>query len=208
MAVDLSLWVPELCVRLNATNTSDLVFWTEAELYQRISEALDRLAGASNLFCETDDSTAVAATQSLYPLPSAHLAIIMVALDGNVLTPASVAELEALDADWAESAAASTNADVTHWVGDALGTEYLGLYKIPAASGTLLIVLSRAPTALTAKAPSMSLPAPLADYLALGALADARGKEGDARMPEVAQHLQERMKLYDQIIQAYWGGGF
>jgi hypothetical protein len=118
-----------------------------------------------------------------------------------------VAELEALDSDWEETAV-SGGGSVTHWVGDYLGLRFLRFYPIPATSADVLLVRACLPSIPTAKSAGVAIPAPFADYLALATLRDARAKQGDARMPEVAQHIDQRLKLYDQVVQAYWGGGY
>lgn len=207
MPLDFSQAIPSLCARLNSRVAGELVFWSEAELYQRASESQKRLARLANLFVMSDESLDVVADEAIVALPARHLATLLVALDGHLLTPASVLEMEAFDCNWEETLAA-TNLEVDSWVGDYLGQNFIRLYRIPVDSGNLLMVVALYPEDITAVLPKTLIPEPLGDYLALAALMEARSKDTDARMPEVAAHLGERLKLYEQAIAAYWGGGF
>jgi hypothetical protein len=49
------------------------------------------------------------------------------------------------------------------------------------------------------------LPDELADYAFLYALGEARRRESDAAMPEVALACDQLMGLYEQVAREYWG---
>lgn len=203
MPVDLSRRIPVVCARLNASGTGDLVFWTEAELYQRMAEALTRLARRYRIFWREGDPLVVVEQQGAYLVPE-NCGLALVALDGIALRPASVGELEARDSNW-EQTAASDGETPTHWVGDYIGAGFVRLFPLPIASGELTLVLAGLLTEPTAETPQLEIPEPVADYLALAALEEARDKEGDARMPEVAQVCHAVAGLYEQAFAVYWG---
>jgi len=203
MPVDLSKRIPVLCARLNAAGAGDLVFWTEPELYQRMAEALTRLARRDRIFWTVGETIAVEIPQAVYLLPN-NAGIALAALDAAELRPASVGELEARDSNWEQTVCVEGEIP-THWIGDYLGAGFIRLYPSPIATGELLILSAKLPDEPTAETPQARIPAPVADYLALAALQEARDKEGDARMPEVAQVCASIAALYEQTFAAYWG---
>jgi hypothetical protein len=98
--------------------------WTEAELYQYAEEALHDAGGRYVLIAGIDSTTALVANQTLYPTLPNQIATIYASAGGAMLAPSSVAEMEALDDDWEEAAAA----DPTRWVGNNLGEEFIAVY--------------------------------------------------------------------------------
>lgn len=189
----------EVYPALGASNSADLVFWTAQDLLDWLNEALQKFARRVGVFVERDASTAVVSGTAGYSLPARHLSTLHVALDGAELRPASVKEIEALDADWPNTAGT-----VERYLEDVTGFGTITLYREPAASGTLAVVFHRYPAEVDEDA-DIPLPETLADYLTDAMLAEARGTEGDGAMSEVAQFCGEEMRLYEEIAASYWG---
>lgn len=65
----------ELYPHLNASGSGDLVYWTEAELYEWADEAAKRLARKFGGFV-VRDGTALVASQAIYNQPARHISTI------------------------------------------------------------------------------------------------------------------------------------
>ena len=196
--------IADLYPALNASGTADLVFWTEAELYEWADEAAKRLARVQGGFVERDSSTTLVVGTHTYTLPARHLSTIHVSLGTRSLRPATVQELEAKDNAWVETA----HATVSHWLGDAAGTESARLYPKPAAgaAGAVAVVFHRHPSAVEVGSAVVKAPLCLRDYWAFHVLGEARGREGKAAMPEVSEWCREMTALYERVCREYWGG--
>ena len=203
--LDVTLVLGDLWPLLNASSESDAVFWTEAELYQWADEATQELARLVGIFVERDTTISTANGARSYTLPTRHISSIHVALGNKPLEPASIPELEARDDTWKTGASAAANADVKRWYGDGDGVEKIGLYKVPSAIATLAVIHHQFLATIDSGNPTLSAPSPLRDYLLWAVLAEARRKESDSTMPEVAAHADERVKLLRTVFQAYWG---
>jgi hypothetical protein len=81
------------------------------------------------------------------------------------------------------------------------------LYPNPLTGGTVTQVCQEFPAAIVLGASAVLLPTVLGDYFTYAMLAGARGKESEAAMPEMAGHFEQRMKLYEQVIEHLWGPG-
>lgn len=184
----------------------EIVHWTEAEMLGYVNEALARLARITGVFVVRDTATAIADGTATYNLPTGHLSTIHAALlAGAALRPATVGDLERLDPTWPTAICGDTEAPA-RYTQDFDGTEKIRLYKIPHAAGYLDLVFHCLPGSVTVGSPLLDAPTFIEDYLAMAVLAAARVKQGDGAMPEVAKHAAERVALYEQIIQAYFGG--
>jgi hypothetical protein len=190
----------ELYPYLNSRDAADLEYWTEAELLAWLNAGADRLARRVAALVERDTNITVVAGTSTYTLPARHLTTIHVSVGGAVLRAGSRAELEALDSTWKTASGA-----LSHYLQDhGAGLASIRLYKIPAAGGTLAIVEAVTPAALASTA-DLTLPDELADYAFLYALGEARRRESDGAMPEVALACDQLMGLYEQVAREYWG---
>jgi hypothetical protein len=181
--------------------------WTEAELYQYAEEALHDAGGRYVLIAGIDSTTALVANQTLYPTLPNQIATIYASAGGAMLAPSSVAEMEALDDDWEEAAAA----DPTRWVGNNLGEEFIAVYPPSNAAGVLTLVYQMHPPNMPVPAAGqpldLNIPAPVGDYLAVKALAQARLRQGDGQMLDAAQAFTMLGGLYEKCFAAYWGDG-
>src|SRR5207249_3191346 len=101
-----ALIVSDLWPPLNATSEADAVYWTEAELYEWIDEAVKRLA-QRGYFVVYDTSLTTATGTKNYTLPTGHVGTIQADIAGRLLRARNVQELEAFDSAW-PAAATST----------------------------------------------------------------------------------------------------
>lgn len=192
--------IQRLLPALGCYRMVDLTHWTEEELYEYADEAVKRLARAVGMFTEREPAITVNIGVATYPLPTRHLSTIHASLGGANLRPAAVKELEALDSAWQD-----TTGTPDRYVPDFLGTEYVRLYKKPSAGSTLALLFYQYPADVAVGSPILAAPRVLEDYLTWEILRQARGKEGDAAMPEVAEHAAQRVKEFEQLYGAQWG---
>ena len=186
---------------LNATGAADLVFWLETDFYEWASEALRHLATLAPLFIDRDTTITIQAGVPVYTNPARHITLLHVAVAGESLSPSSTRELAALSSTWLTDTGAPEQ-----WIADWLGEANVRVYPTPTTTGAALqIVLSRFPGDVTVGAPTVSAPAIVGDYVGLRILAEARRKEGDGALPEIAAHLDQRCALLEQAYQHYWG---
>lgn len=205
MALDVTTVITNLYPSLNATGSGDLVFWTLTELYQWADEAAKRLARAAAVFIERDTSISLVSLTASYTLPSRHLSVIYVAVNGVGLNAANVRELQALSDTW-EGDACLTGETPARWATDFAGLETILLHPAPFDIANLQIVQHVFPVEITASAHTLEAPLVVGDYLACRMLAEARRKESDAQMPEIAAAFDQRSSLYEKAFQAYFGG--
>jgi len=198
--IDFRDLLADLYPMLGAQSEADLVFWDQAELYRLFDESAKRLAAIAGLFVERDNSLASAAGTRTYTLPARHVSTIQVTLGAVVLRAATVGELEARDTAWRTGSGTPTR-----WYADGEGLAAIALYKVPTGVAILHIIEHEFPTTIAAATPTLSAPSPVGDYFTLRALGEARGRESDGAMPEVAAHCRERARLYEEMFKAYWG---
>lgn len=195
--------ISDILPALGATSLQDLDWATNTELYQWADEAIKRLSHRCGVFVVRDDvSTTLTIGLSQYQVPPGHIDTIHVTLAGLSLRATTVAELEALDGTWAE-----TEGAVTRFTMDAIGVGFITLYMIPTAAGTLAWIFHQFPPAEITSGSIVDVPSPMADYTAYAMVGEARRKESDRAMPEVAEHCDQMMALMEEVACAYWGPG-
>jgi hypothetical protein len=170
------------------------------EFYQWADEAAKRLASNCGVFVERDASTTTSPNVAQYPVPAGFVDAIHVSADGRALRPTSVAELDALDSTWPV-----TTGVVQRYSMDAAGELTITLYRIPLDGESLAFVYHRFPADITAVASVINVASPIADYFRYAMLAEARRKQSEGAMPEMAAHFDERVALYEKVICSYWG---
>jgi hypothetical protein len=193
--------IGEILPALGATSLGDLDWASATELYQWADEAVKRLSHRCGVFVVRDTSNVTASNTSQYPVPAGHIDTIHVTLLGLSLRASTVADLEALDANWAVTAGT-----VTRFSMEADGTDFLTLYQVPTAGNTLAWIFHQFPPAIV-QGGIVDVPSPMGDYLAYAMLGEARRKESDRAMPEVAEHCDQMMALIEEVACAYWGPG-
>jgi hypothetical protein len=201
VGINLQEVIGDLLPHLNAETIADLVWWSKDDFYNWANEGAKALASRVGLFVERDASISTVSGTASYALPARHLSTIHASI-GSGLTPlksASAAELDALDTAW--ETAAGTPERFVH----RLGTENIQLYKAPDSIETLALVFHQYPAEVSDSSPYLTAPAVLREWFLWWVLAEARRQEGDAGMPEVAAHLDERLGLMEAVMKEYWG---
>jgi hypothetical protein len=207
LGVNMATVLPEFLPGLQAGDFSQLYFWTQEELYQWVDDAAKRLARETGCFVERDAATPLVVGTATYNLPARHLSAIHVTAGGRALSETTVNELEAGDDAWPTRAAGSADPLPDRFL-TALGLDAVTLYPIPdtGASGAIGVVFHRFPTTVTSSAAVIRMPAGLREYAAFWLMAEARGKEGKAAMPEVSAWFRRLTGLYESVAREYWGG--
>lgn len=201
--VNFGVTVGELWPSLNARSAADAVWWTEAELYDWIDEAAKRLARKLGVFVRRDTSLSTVATQGAYTLPARHIATLQADVAGFVLKARNVHEIEALDASWPTASDAPKA-----YLQDTQGLVKLTLYPKPnvANAGRAIgLVIEEYPATISASAGTLAAPPVIEDYFAFYALAEARAKESNASMDEVADWFRQLVTMYEGAIAGLWG---
>ena len=194
--VDLANVITEILPALGAAHLGDLDWCTEAELYDYADEAAKRLAHRVGVW--VDRVAAQTLTAGIASVPTGHVDTIHVSYSNKSLRPASVRELSSLDATWS-----GTTGTPTRFSMDA-GTPGT-IVAYPSKTGTVAVIYHRFQPAVAHGASTIPIATPVQDYFAYSMLAEARRKESDAAMPEMADHFQQRVDLYEQILTAYFG---
>lgn len=187
---------------LNASSVSDLIFWTEDQLYEWGNQAAKQLAELGCLVF-ADSSVSVVAGTAEYSLPAYHIATLYAYAGDRVLLPMNVDELDALDSDWTNTlGTALKNFLLTEGLEKV--TVYPTLYSGHSATLTLICQKHLAEISSSANY-VLSIPEPLREYFVLAILAAARGHEGDGRMPDVTEAAGAIMGIIGQTAAELWG---
>ncbi len=191
-----------IVARLGLNSVAELLtsLWTADELAQYADDEMKRLARDFGLFVQLG-AIAVNAGQPSYPLPADATTVVQAVFNKLVLRPASVGEIESLDGAWL-----TATGTPSRWIPE-IGIDTIRLYPAPTAGGTLdLVYFATAPETGTDTALRGFCQA-LGDFVEWVSVAEARRRESDAQMPEVAQVLDALAILYRTAIQSCWGGG-
>lgn len=188
---------------LHAADVADLTFWTNAELVEFIDEAVKKLAKFAKVFVVRDTSTSTVIGTATYTLPTRHISTLQVSYNNLPVHASSSSDLEMLDRFYTLTRGTSKK-----WYEDKIGAspaaKKIGLYPVPDAVHTVGVIHAEYPATLTS-GDTLDVPTPIADYIETCMIRDAYSKESDLAMPEVAQHLNERAKLYEQVMSSYYG---
>jgi hypothetical protein len=181
---------------LNSSGDADLVWWTTAELYEFLDEAA-RKFGQTGVDVQT---APVAATsqESSYVLPAKCLSVVGIYADSRELRGTAVRYLEALSATWRDE-----GGDPQRYALDSAGTRSFVIHPKPAQAGTIDIVYHTWPDVY---AGAYRAPSVFGLYLQYSALAQARGKEGEAQSTDIAEAARARVNVIDQVCRGLWGG--
>jgi hypothetical protein len=195
--------IADILPALGASSLADLDWASNTELNQWADEAVKRLSHRCGVFVERDTSNVTELNSSQYPVPQGHIDTIHVTLNGLSLRATTVAELEALDAAWAV-----TQGPVTRFSMEADGTSFITLYMVPVVVGEPLAwIFHQFPPVAITGGTIVDVPSPVGDYLAYAMVGEARRKESDRAMPEVAEHCDQMLALMEEVASAYWGPG-
>jgi hypothetical protein len=201
--INTALVVGDLWPPLNARGPADAVFWTEAELYAWIDEAVKRFARKHAAFVVYDQTILAVTGTADYNLPAAHVLTFQADLDGRYLRARNVQEMDALDATWPTAAAGKPKA----FLEDTKGLTQLALYPPPtvAYNGKAVgLVMAELPAAISAAAAILAAPPILREYFTFFALGEARAKETNASMDETAEWFRGLVDMIDQVAEHLW----
>lgn len=198
--VDIANVISEILPALGATSLADLDWCTEAELYQFADEANKRLAHRTGVWVERYGNQTVDAEFYIQPVPYCHVDTIHCSFNGVALRPTSVRELEALDSLWTKSQGTPNRFSM-----DANPPGTITLYPPNESAGTMATIYHRFRPAIQSGSSTLPIASPIQDYFGYSMLAEARRKESDAAMPEMADHFDQRVKLYEQMLVHYFG---
>lgn len=214
--VDAANSVADAVYRLGFENFADSQasdsYVSNAELYQFADDAVKHLSVQVGIFIVLDASVPITAGIGVYNLPANNVFTILAwitpqaGVGGSIapLRATPVANLFALDNTWAATVGESNRYSL-----DAASVGTITIYPIPITSGLLGQLCQQFPAATVASGSSQisALPTVLQDYLTYAMLAGGRGKESEHRMPEMLNHFQQRLSLFDQLIDHLWGPG-
>jgi hypothetical protein len=199
--VDAGEVIDQLLPYLGAYQAANLNFWTEDELFAFADEGLKRFASRIGGFVEHNDDEALVDGTAAYSLPTRHLSTIYVAAGDVTIYPTTRQGLDALDSDWTNTADDAP----TNFFQD--NETQIRVYPKPNSSttGDIGIIHHQYPAAVDDSSPSVTAPAPFAEYLMWYTLSEARGKESDGAMPEVSKFFAGMVDLFESIAREYWG---
>jgi hypothetical protein len=193
--------------RLGFTGPSEVTSssWvTINELYQFADDAIKRLAYQAGLFPIYDTSITIVANTPTYALPGTHVFTVAAWMGTQPLRITPVRDLWALDATWQNT----INPTALRCSFDAGSIGTITLYPNPTVGGaTLAQICQEFPGTVASGSSVVQLSLVLQDYFAYVMLLGARGKESDYAQPDMAQHYQERVSLYEQVMEHLWGPG-
>ncbi len=201
--LNLATVLAEVYPQLGASGASDLVFWSQDELYRWLDEATERLARRVALFAEYNTSLTAGLANGSYGLPAGHVATLQCDLGGKVLRARTVHELEALDASWPTAVGPPVA-----FAQDSQGLQLLLLYPAPdggSAGQTIGLLRRYVPSTVNLGNALAAVPTVLWEYFAFYAIAEARAAETKAAMPETASWFRGVLGMLEDTMRQYWG---
>jgi hypothetical protein len=173
---------------------------TVAELNRFADDAVKHLSRMTALFLTYDNSITIVGLTAAYALPAPHVYTESAWIDGaQQLRITGVATLFALDQAYGLTLGPPKRVSF-----DAAGAGFAVLYPVPTGGGTLAQIMLALPAD---SASTLPVPLVLQDYFSDAMIAGGRSKESDNAMPEVSEHLKERLKMYETVFRQYWGPG-
>lgn len=201
--VDLANVLADILPALGATSFGDLDWATQGELFQWLDEANKRLGNRAGFWVERYGNQTLNVATASVSVPVGHVDTIHVSFNGSKLRPAGVRELAALDPSWPST----TGPAPARFSMDAGAPGTITTYPITNTLGTLAIVYQRFQPTVVSGSSVIPIPTPVEDYFGYSVMQEARRKESDAAMPDMADHFGQRVDLYLQVIEHLWGPG-
>jgi hypothetical protein len=200
--MDLSATLERVAVSLHASSSANLAYHTAAEVWAWLDQWSRRLSIATRLQVAIRSINAIPPTAS-YALPAANLSTPAVFdATGYALERITVRNLDA-GGPWQATAEAHP---VHRFSLDAnQGLNVLTLDPPPMLAQTLTVLQTEYPAAIGSGQPILDAPAIAEDYLYFRTVAEARGRIGEAHMPEVASFAGGLADLIEGAAVKYWG---
>ena len=205
--------IAPLYPQLHGTDATDIVFWTEAELWRYVADAAKRLVQRYGIRIVRDvTSVTLSSGVASYLTPPRHMSTLHVALNNLALRPTSTTELERKDSQY-QTRAATAASPVSWWYEDRNLLNHIGLYPVPGPldDGLKLEVIFHQyfcgpdlADEVIGSPQYIDTQLWTGDYMAISAMAEAYKREGDFQMPESAQAYGALLGLYEQLAQSYW----
>jgi hypothetical protein len=197
--LDLSAVSADILPALGAGSFGDLDWCTQAELYNFADEAARRLAAKASVWVNRYGNQTVNPGTQPAPAPADMIDAIHISWNGASLRPASALDLESYDSGWQTAAGVPARFSVDAGLGQ------IFLYPAVQTTGTMAAIYHQVQPQIESGATAVRAPGVFWDYFAAAMIAGARRKESEQAMPEMADHLEQRMVLFLQIAEAYWG---
>ena len=211
MACDVTNSVNDLWFRLGFASAGDMTAsgnWvTVAELYQFADDAAQRLARISSVYVTYDASIGIGSGTAIYNLPAQHVFTVTAWLVYSgaplqFLRISSVGQLFGLDGLWSATTGPPTRVSLdAGGVGtaDSLSDSHRQFHS------------ESDPAAISGHRNLRNVSSPaFARAAGLFHRRCPRGrarKESDSAMRDVADHLKQRLALYETVIRHLWGDG-
>lgn len=193
---------------LHSNNAANLVWWTEAQLYQWLDHMAHKLSREALLFVEANTNVTITAGTMVYAAPERHIATLYVAAgstDGDGphgLNPANIEELEALSYTWPTDEGDRPERFV-HDIGLDMITFHPGLLA-GRPDYNVTMVIARHLEEITASNFEVDAPEVLRPLFALHALAEAMGHDGEGRMIESERAIRPLLGLLNETVRGYF----
>jgi hypothetical protein len=200
--MDLNATLERVATALYATSSAALAYHTAAEVWTWLDQWARRLSIATRLQVAVR-SLSVTSPDASYPLPAANLSTLAVFdAAGFALDRITVRNM---DAEGAWQATPATNPVLRFSLDANQGLNVLTLDPPPLLSQALTVLQTEYPAAIGAAQPILDAPDIAEDYLYFRAVSEARGRIGEAHMPEVAQFAGGLADLIEGAAVRYWG---
>lgn len=203
---DCSAIQANLIPTLHADSLANLTAAAQADLYRSFNAAL-RALGKLSIFARADAALTITAATPTVTLPTRHIQTLYAATRQGAdpwepMAHVARAQLEALDAQWSSA----TTAEAPElYLEELEGHATMRVYPTPDASAGLTLVYLERPADVSVGSPTFTAPSVIEDYLYYYALRDARSKNADEAMPDVAAFCSERLAMLEQAFTTYWG---
>lgn len=190
---------------LHADSLVNTTAAAQADLYRSFNQALRKLAKLG-LFAKADAALTIAAGVPTVSLPTRHIQTLYAAVRQSAepwepIDRVTRAQLEALDSDWATT----TSSIPARYVEELEGHSTMRVHETPDTNTDLTLLYLERLADVSVGSPTFTAPAVVEDYLYYWALRDARQKNTDEAMPDVARFADERLALLEQAFAEYWG---
>ena len=197
--IDLANVIADIQPALGATGFQDLDWCTQAELYGWADEGANRLTRRVGVWVNRYGGQTVQPNTGPAPRPLDAVDVIHVSINGSSLRPATALQLSALDAIWSETIGNPQRFSMDAAPGS--------IFLYPGLTQTVGMATIYHQRQATIQQGSSVVPiaSPVQDYFGYSMLAEARRKESDQAMPEMADHFDQRVGLFEQIFEHYWG---
>jgi len=198
--IDIAAVIGDILPALGATGFGDITDWcSQTELYNWSEEAANRLAHRVGAWVNRYGLQTVNPGDFSFVPPADLVDAIHVSWNGASLRPTTALQLAALDAAWQLTASTPARFSMDALPGLA------ALYPGVTSTGDAAIIYHQRQPPIQLGQSVIPIASPVQDYFGMAMLGEARRKESDGAMPEMADHFAQRVALYEQIFEHYWG---